>query len=735
MTHDFPFTTVLIANRGEIAVRIARSVQRMGLRAAAVYAPQDADALHVRVADVAVRLPGTRGSTDRRATAATTYLDIGEILRACRETGAEAVHPGYGFLSENVEFARALEEEGIAFIGPPSSAINLMGDKIRSKNHVAGHGVPVVPGVSDPGLDDAALIEAADRVGFPLLIKPSAGGGGKGMFAVRSAEELPAALASARRTAAGAFGDDTLLLERLVTRPRHIEVQVLADGHGRTVHLGERECSLQRRHQKVVEEAPAPLLAGLGADGERIRAELGAAAVRAAESVGYIGAGTVEFLVSDDAPGEFFFMEMNTRLQVEHPVTEEVVRIAGGGGGAGGEERPIDLVEWQVRIAAGERLPFVQDDVVLRGHAIEARIYAEDPAEGFLPSSGEAFRVELPGGDGVRVDSAIEGSGTVGSEFDPLIAKVIAHGPTRDEALERLQRALAATTIVGVRTNVAFLRALLAHPEVAAGRLDTNLIGRWTEEQGGRFVPERPTRQDLVFAVRGQQAWEREFQPAAGSTGGPIGGPGQGPWQLLDGWRLGEPARPTYWLDVDGETVEVVPEANDSDDAGDPVTAADRGDAVDPDGGRVLDSFGDFAATDPVSGARVLRDPAGGMWLVRAGTTNRLRLLDRREVLHRQLAVLEREEAGGEPNVTAPMPGAVVALDVESGAHVAAGDRIGAVEAMKMEHPLHAWISGTVTLHVRLGEQVGKDQVIAVVHADPRPDAGSDSTPPGSNES
>ena len=341
------FDTVLVANRGEIAVRVIRTLKRMGIRSVAIYSDADAGALHVREADVAVRVGASP--------AAESYLDTEAVIEACRRSGAQAVHPGYGFLSENVEFARALKNAGIVFIGPGIDALLLMGDKIRSKNHVSAHDVPVTPGIAEPELSDEELIDAAAEIGFPVLIKPSAGGGGKGMVAVDSPDELPAALASARRTALSSFGDDTLFLERLVRSPRHIEVQILADTHGNTVHLGERECSLQRRHQKVIEEAPSPLLEHQ-ADGERIRAEIGAAAVAAAESVNYVGAGTVEFLVSDEAPGEFFFMEMNTRLQVEHPVTEEVVRIRGG---------RIDLVEAQVRIAAGQPLGFTQEDVTL----------------------------------------------------------------------------------------------------------------------------------------------------------------------------------------------------------------------------------------------------------------------------------------------------------------------------------------------------------------------------------
>ncbi|MBG6083838.1 acetyl/propionyl/methylcrotonyl-CoA carboxylase subunit alpha [Zhihengliuella flava] len=676
------FETVLVANRGEIAVRIIRTLRRLGIRSIAVYAPDDADALHVRQADEAVGL----GDAEHPS-AADTYLNIEVILAACRSTGAQAVHPGYGFLSENVEFARALEAAGITFIGPPSESINLMGDKIRSKNHVQAHSVPVVPGIAEPGLSDAQLTEAAESIGYPLLIKPSAGGGGKGMFAVTEPGELPAALASARRTARNAFGDDTLFLERLVTTPRHIEVQVLADGHGRTVHLAERECSLQRRHQKVIEEAPAPLLDGLGRAGEEIRARLGAAAVRAAESVGYRGAGTVEFLVSDEAPDEFFFMEMNTRLQVEHPVTEEVVRVEGRG---------LDLVEQQVRIAAGQALAFGQDDVRLSGHAVEARVYAEDPAADFLPSAGKAFYVELPQGEGLRVDTAIEGAGTISAGFDPMIAKVIARGAHRAEALDRLDGALAETVILGVATNVEYLRSLIADDDVAAGRLDTNLIAR-----RGAFSSRELTGEELDFAAVVLGTGMLVPDAGAPATAPPPAAGRQGPWQLGDGWRLGEHRRRTYDLDVDGEAV--------------PVTLGESGAArVTVNAGRArLDG-------DGVSAKLVWDQDSGAAWLASGGRTATVRLLSRRDKLHRHLAQLKRAVAGGDPDLRAPMPGTVVSLSASTGDRVEAGQPIVTVEAMKMEHPALAAVSGIVTVHVAVGDQVPKSHVLASV----APDAG-----------
>ncbi|MFN2537666.1 MAG: acetyl/propionyl/methylcrotonyl-CoA carboxylase subunit alpha, partial [Mycobacteriales bacterium] len=427
------FGTVLVANRGEIAVRVMKTLRSMGIRTVAVYSDADAGARHVREADVAVRLGP--------ASARESYLSIERVVAACRETGADAVHPGYGFLAENADFAQALADNGIVFIGPPVSAVQVMGDKISAKQTVSRAGVPVVPGRTEPAMSDEDLVAAAEEVGYPVLVKPSAGGGGKGMFLVEAAADLPAALASARRTAQSAFGDDTLFLERFVTRPRHIEVQVLADSHGTTVHLGERECSLQRRHQKVVEEAPSALL------DEQTRARIGASAVATAEAVGYRGAGTVEFIVSADRPDEFFFMEMNTRLQVEHPVTELVT----------GE----DLVEQQVRIAAGLPLGFTQDDVQLHGHAIEVRTYAEEPSRGFLPSGGRVLLLHEPAGEYIRVDSSLVEGTAVGSTYDPMLNKVIAWGPDRGTALKRLDHALGEQVVLGVPTNTAFLRTLL----------------------------------------------------------------------------------------------------------------------------------------------------------------------------------------------------------------------------------------------------------------------------------
>jgi len=492
------FDTVLVANRGEIAVRVIRTLRALGIRSVAVYSDADADARHVHEADEAVHIGP--------AAAAESYLSIERVLAAAARTGAQALHPGYGFLSENASFAQASADAGVVFIGPPPAAIAGMGDKIRAKETVAAAGVPVVPGAGRAGMSDTDLIAALNGAGFPLLIKPSAGGGGKGMRLVSSAAELPDALAAARREARSSFGDDTLLVERFIERPRHIEIQVLADAHGNVIHLGERECSLQRRHQKIIEEAPSPLL------DEARRAAMGAAAVNAARSVGYVNAGTVEFIVSGERPDDFWFMEMNTRLQVEHPVTELVTGL--------------DLVEWQLRIAAGEPLPYRQQDVTLTGHAMEARVYAEDPSRGFLPTGGTVLALREPAAPAARVDSALAAGTVVGSAYDPMLAKVITHGPDRDAARRRLDAALAGTVVLGVTTNIAFLRALLADPDVAAGRLDTALAERieFPAAGAGPLPPD-----DVLAAAALDRLLARE-----------PSGPVTNPWDLPDSWRIAE---------------------------------------------------------------------------------------------------------------------------------------------------------------------------------------------------
>ncbi|MGW4110288.1 ATP-binding protein [Actinosynnema sp. NPDC004786] len=632
------FDSVLVANRGEIVVRVIRALRRFGIRSVAVHSDADVDALHVRMADVAVRIGP--------AAARESYLSVERIVEAARSTGAQAVHPGYGFLAENAEFARACEKAGLVFIGPPAEAIEAMGDKIRAKLTVAAAGVPVVPGRTEVGMTDDDLVEAAAEIGFPVLLKPSAGGGGKGMRLVTSADGLRDAIESARREALGSFGDDALLIERFVGNPRHIEIQVLADAHGGVVHLGERECSLQRRHQKIIEEAPSPFLT------PEAREAMGRAAVEAARSVGYVGAGTVEFIV-DGASGDYYFMEMNTRLQVEHPVTE----LATG----------IDLVEWQLRVAAGE--PLALGDVTLSRHAVEARVYAEDPARGFLPTGGTVLALHEP--EDVRVDSALRVGLTVGSDYDPMLAKVVAHGATREEALRRLDAALGRMVLLGVTTNIPFLRALLADPDVRAGTLDTGLVERKLESLVRPGVP------DEVLAAA---ALERQLAVR-----------GDDPWDRTGGWRIGEHAW-TRWL-IDGVEVRV------------------RGDEVSVDGGEPVRLIASVDGSWLVVGGRRYAMARAGnvLWLGADGHAWALT-----ETLPSEVASSSAAGSGGP--VTSPMPGTVLVARARQGEHVTAGQALFVVEAMKMEHTVTSPVDGVLAeVHVQAGQQVALDQPLAVV--------------------
>ncbi|ANS65420.1 acetyl/propionyl CoA carboxylase alpha subunit [Streptomyces lincolnensis] len=629
------FDTVLVANRGEIAVRVIRTLRALGVRSVAVFSDADADARHVREADTAVRLGP--------APAAESYLSVERLLEAAARTGAQAVHPGYGFLAENAGFARACEDAGLVFIGPSAEAISLMGDKIRAKETVKAAGVPVVPGGRDP-----ELAEAARELGAPVLLKPSAGGGGKGMRLVRDLTVLEEEIAAARREARASFGDDTLLVERWVDRPRHIEIQVLADGHGKVIHLGERECSLQRRHQKIVEEAPSVLL------DEETRAAMGEAAVQAARSCGYRGAGTVEFIVPGNDPSSYYFMEMNTRLQVEHPVTELVTGL--------------DLVEWQLRVAAGEHLPHAQDDITLTGHAIEARVCAEDPSRGFLPSGGTVLRLHEPQGDGVRTDSGLSEGTEVGSLYDPMLSKVIAYGPDRETALRRLRAALAETVTLGVPTNAGFLRRLLAHPAVVAGELDTGLVERVVD--------------DLVPAEVPQEVYEAAAAVRLDALR-PRGTGWTDPFSVPSGWRLGGLTQPVgFHLRVQ-----------------DPVQYVPRG-------------------THTVTGTRVSVTLDGvrhtfhraADWIGRDGDAWHVR--DHDPVA----ASLTGAAHAGADSLTAPMPGTVTVVKVAVGDEVAAGQSLVVVEAMKMEHVISAPHAGTVAeLDVTPGTTVAMDQVLAVI--------------------
>ncbi|MFF8092178.1 acetyl-CoA carboxylase biotin carboxylase subunit [Streptomyces sp. NPDC016675] len=634
------FDTVLVANRGEIAVRVVRTLRALGVRSVAVFSDADADARHVREADEAVRIGP--------APAAESYLSVERLLEAAARTGARAVHPGYGFLAENAAFARACEEAGLVFIGPPADAIALMGDKIRAKETVKAAGVPVVPGSSGSGLTDGQLAEAAREIGTPVLLKPSAGGGGKGMRLVRDTAVLADEIAAARREARASFGDDTLLVERWIDRPRHIEIQVLADGHGNVVHLGERECSLQRRHQKIIEEAPSVLL------DEATRAAMGEAAVQAARSCGYRGAGTVEFIVPGGDPSQYYFMEMNTRLQVEHPVTELVTGL--------------DLVEWQLRVAAGEPLGFTQQDVRLTGHAVEARLCAEDPSRGFLPSGGTVLRLHEPQGDGVRTDSGLSEGSEVGSLYDPMLSKVIAYGPDRATALRRLRAALAGTVTLGVQTNAGFLRRLLAHPAVVAGELDTGLVEREVDGLVPTGVPEEVY--EAAAAVRLDALRPR----------------GDGwidPFSVPSGWRTGgEPKPVVFPLRVT-----------------DPVEHTPRG----------THTVTEDRVSVTLDGVRHTFHRAAD-WLGRDGDAWHVR--DHDPVA----ASLTGAAHAGADSLTAPMPGTVTVVKVAVGDEVAAGQSLLVVEAMKMEHVISAPHAGTVAeLDVAPGTTVAMDQVLAVI--------------------
>ncbi|MFI8086456.1 biotin carboxylase N-terminal domain-containing protein [Kitasatospora sp. NPDC086009] len=756
------FDTVLVANRGEIAVRVIRTLRRLGVRSVAVFSDADADAPHVREADVAVRL----GPADRSDSSATeTYLRTDQILAAARRTGAQAVHPGYGFLAENSSFARACADADLVFIGPPPAAVELMGDKINAKEAVRAAGVPVVPGSEATAPTDGELVAAADEIGFPVLLKPSAGGGGKGMRLVRDRAELPTEIAAARRVARTAFGDDTLLLERWVDRPRHIEVQVLADAHGTTVHLGERECSLQRRHQKLIEEAPSVLL------NAETRAAMGAAAVRAAESCGYTGAGTVEFIVpglDPDSPvptegvRDFFFMEMNTRLQVEHPVTELAVAVGGttdGSAGTGGtQQRRLDLVEWQLRIASGERLTFTQPDISFLGHAIEARICAEDPERDFLPTGGRILVLDEPQGEGIRVDSGVAPGTEITSSYDPMLAKVIAYGPDRPTALRRLRAALADTRILGVTTNTGFLRRLLAHPDVVAGRLDTGLVEQTAQQQpallASPYAPANAASTAPTADTGTADADPCHSDEAAGGTDlRPTEAPtpahllyyaaalarhlsltptadGDGwtdPFSLPSGWRIGgQAAWTTHRLRTPGQDPVSVSIR--------PITVGNVAEVTDIPPG-VTREVDIRLGSGPVHRARAVRSgdrlhltadglqttfalAADGAPGTATGPVTWLGIDGDAWPVHGYDPVGESTTAGAAHHgaLTAPMPGTVTVVKTTAGELVRKGQPLLVLEAMKMEHVIAAPHDGTVSeLRATAGATVAMEELLVVV--------------------
>jgi 3-methylcrotonyl-CoA carboxylase alpha subunit len=651
------FRKILIANRGEIACRVMRTARRLGIRTVGVYSDADRDALHVRLADEARRIgpPAPRES----------YLDVEAIIDAAREAGAEAIHPGYGFLSENQRFARACAAAGITFIGPAPEAIAAMGDKSAAKTLMEKAGVPLVPGYHGGKQEATFLAKEAERIGLPVLIKASAGGGGKGMRIVRRSADFAEALASCHREAKSSFGDDRVLIERYLERPRHIEVQVFGDTLGEVVYLFERDCSVQRRHQKVLEEAPAPGMT------EKRRREVGEAAVAAAKAIGYTSAGTVEFIAEQD--GRFYFMEMNTRLQVEHPVTEMITGL--------------DLVEWQLRVAAGEPLPLKQGELAMRGHAIEARIYAEDPQRDFLPSSGRLVHLAFPAQSAaLRIDTGVEAGASITPHYDPMIAKLIVWGEDRSAALARLGAALAGCEIAGVTTNVEFLARLAASAAFASGDLDTGLIERCREEL---FAPKAPAPDEaLAAAALAELMLEQDSARALARAAGEP----HSPWHEVDGWRLNEESHHDFEF-CEGESTY-------------PVTVRFLAE-----GQRITIGACEYA----LAGERM----ADGMLLVRLdGRAFKARALCdagdwhvftpsgyRRLALRDELQGLDVDAGGG--SLAAPMPGKIIAVMVRPGDQVEKGTALVILEAMKMEHTIAAPAHGVVKeVHYAAGEQV-----------------------------
>ncbi|PTL59044.1 biotin carboxylase N-terminal domain-containing protein [Paraconexibacter algicola] len=663
--------TLLIANRGEIARRIIRTARAMGLRTVAVYSDADADMPFVREADVAVRLGGN--------TPAESYLRVDALLDAARRTGADAVHPGYGFLAESSSFARACADAGVTFVGPTPEAIDAMGSKIGAKSRLRDAGVPVLPDADVTGLEGAALREAADGVGYPLLVKPSAGGGGKGMQVVGSADELEAAVGAARRLAKDAFGDDSMLLERFVERGRHVEIQILGDTHGTVTHLGERECSVQRRHQKVLEESPSVAVS------PELRARMGDAAVAAGEAIAYVGAGTVEFLLAADGSEDFFFLEVNTRLQVEHPVTEEVTGV--------------DLVREQLQIAAGAPIGAHARKPEPVGHSIEVRLYAEDPASDFLPQTGVLTRLAFPQDrPGLRVDAGVESGSEVSIYYDPMIAKVIAHAPTRAEAARTLAAALRQTHIDGLRTNRDFLVRLLEDERFLAGEIDTRFLDR--DESLPLRAPlasPQEVRLAAAAAALARQAAERDAAVVQATLpSGWRNSPSQD--QLVEYAHGDAVLRVTYCFRREGLDRIAVDDAP----LGDVRLLSATAEAVVLEVDGVRHAFSVRRAAGLEAGPTAVTGPAGQVDLV-----EQERYLDP-----------SAQDAPG--SLLAPMPGSVIRVDVRVGDEVSAGTPLLVLEAMKMEHEIVAPLDGTVTeLPVQVGAQVDAGSLLAAIEAPP----------------
>ncbi|MDY6829402.1 MAG: acetyl/propionyl/methylcrotonyl-CoA carboxylase subunit alpha [Pseudomonadota bacterium] len=650
------FNKILVANRGEIAVRILRSAHDLGYATAAIYSDADSGAPHVLAADEAYRVGPSPASQ--------SYLDIDSILAAAQACGADAVHPGYGFLSENTEFAARCEQAGITFVGPPAAAVHLMGSKRESKLAMLAAEVPCIPGYSGAAQDDDSLLQAAAEVGFPLMVKASAGGGGRGMRLVQSIDGLREALVSARKEALNAFGSDELILERAIPNARHIEIQVFADQHGQVLHLGERDCSVQRRHQKVIEEAPSPFV------DEDLRHRMGEAAVSAARACGYVGAGTVEFLV--DHERNFYFLEMNTRLQVEHPVTECVTGI--------------DLVAWQFKVAAGEHLPITQAEVQLRGHAIEARLYAEDPGAGFLPQTGHIERIEFPEAEGLRVDSGVHSGQEVSPYYDPMLAKVIAYGESRDEARRRLARALDHTRLFGLSSNKWFLSELLRHPRFAAGEATTGFIGEsFAQARSMQPVTPEPVAvalAALIFTLR---------QPPGTPPALPVWGNGPALRLRFDLQHKDTQLRPT--VRMRGNEAEVQIET-------DVLSIGVL--AIDDRCLRYHHQGVDRSCHYAIAGDRLFLDHGGSLEFSNLASTPRAKL-----------------DTGGRGQVSASTDGVVLEIKVAPGDTVERGQVVVLLEAMKMEHPLKAEVQGTVSqIQVAVGDQVKVRQLLISIESD-----------------
>jgi len=649
------FDTILIANRGEIACRIIATCRRMGIRTVAVYSDADARSRHARRADTAVRIgpPPSRES----------YLNIDRILEAAKQTGAQAIHPGYGFLAENDAFAEACAQAGIVFIGPPPAAIRAMGSKAAAKELMRKAGVPLTPGYDGANQDASFLEQQADAIGYPVMIKANAGGGGKGMRRVDAREQFAASLAGCRREAAASFGDDSVLLEKYLVEPRHVEVQVFGDTHGNVISLFERDCSVQRRHQKVIEEAPAPLIA------PELRAALSQAGCSAARAVGYVGAGTVEFLL--DSEGGFHFMEMNTRLQVEHPVTEMITGL--------------DLVEWQIRIAAGEPLPVMPDRLSMRGHAVEARIYAEDPAHDFRPSIGKIVHLRAPAASQrVRIDTGVEEGDSITPFYDPMIAKLIVWDETRELAVRRMAQALGEYQIVGVGNNVEFLRRLVTSPSFTQAHLDTSLI----ERERGWIASEDSLVPDTAFLIAALDVLLRERESSSAADE-------HSPWAARDGWRLNLSYRRTINLVCSGSATPVVIEYRGS-------------------GYRMEIGQRQFEVSGPGVDDGEIRAAVDGQ---RAQATVIVNAEHRHVFLNGRHFVftlddpldVDAQHHAGEGSLLAPMPGRVVALVAQPGQLVDKGTPLMVLEAMKMECTIHAPAAGRVqSFHYAAGDQVSE---------------------------